>query len=570
MSGIKPDLFDYNAAVDKADAEGFDWNGLGLALQDPGFESLSPEHQKHMIALYTTKFERTQGNRVDPNAETGELGGLKQLGTLLKAVLMPMVGRPGTTAKEAAVAEAVQQRDITIKAYETAHDKQQAEELAQRDLQTAGQRVMESFAHYMTGGLVEKPAESADPFVRQAMQTVDNMTSIGAVAGQLATGSVLLGFISKAPLISSGAANLSSATRGLIKGAVLDFGLRAAWPEGLPKEEQFGVADDFARAIAPDNLEATGAAARVIHGIGGVLEGGLLGYAIRGIGYGTKLADAKYGLTLSKKHMELIEESLKQSGIDVASMTKRDKWMTYRTRMEEHVQGMDEAVFNGERMSAESWIAQAFLADKNISELTPADGRFLWSVFSTNKGGISVIKGVENPQDAVDKLAKIGIKVDATAIPRKKPPEPPLEGPKKRRPRKPKPPKAGPSAAEQMGKTPEEMEQILHPSKGLPEGVSDPKQRASAETIADEEVDRFFNPNEEAMNHADALFKEAARDAEDALWNNMNWMDRANELLRQGWAENMEHVLNHDASWIRKFDPAGSKILRETFQRRPQ
>jgi hypothetical protein len=593
MAGLKPELFDYNAAVDKADAEGYDWEGLRLAINDPGFESLSDAHQKHLLHLYTVKSERVQGRSADPNAATGELGGLRQLGTILKALFTPAVGL-GMPGKQAALGQAADVQKQAIAQYVAkGQSEATARQLKEADLRNTGQLIMQQYAHNLTGGVVAAPEETKDVFAKRFVDgAIKPLAGFAAMGTHLATGSIALSWLSKLPMVNSVVANMSMAKRGLIKGAILDFGMRAAIPEGLPKDEEFGIADDVARALTPDNVQEDSSSLinRFMYGVGGAVEGGLFNYALRGIGFGVKLADAKYGITIKK---EQLVKALEAAGVDVTGMSKQDMWMTYRTRMNDHVQGMDEAVFNGERLSAESWIAQAFLADPNITELTAAEGRILWGVFSNNKGGISIIKGIDNPEQALEKLRKVGINVDATVIPRRKPGDGGATGRPRpvKPPKKPKSPKDGAINAQSpenlmsqarklgneygkreaagetgdamrdlanrrdeayaranfaksdrarveelaslkrkrdelvgaygpddpdvkrldsliregskpgetvmglTGKTADEVEQMLHPSKGLPEGVSTPQQRESIESITSDVDDIVVGDN---------------------------------------------------------------------------
>lgn len=435
---IRPEEFDYVAAVDTMDANGYDWGGLFKATQDTdGFGQLAPEQQKHLTDLLQVKIGKLSGVTAEPYARTGQQFGLAQVGNVVKGVIPGFSGRAqveGAVRGKMAVDEYVAQ-GLTVEA---------AEQQARQDVWRAAGQVSRQFAHYLTGGLVDAPKESKNPFVEQSMETVKAWTGIGAVATQVVTGSYLLGLVSKVPLVSGAAANMSAVTRGMVKGGLIDFGINAAWPDGLPKEERLGVSDDIARWLAPESImdDPTGVAGRLVAGVGGAVEGAILGGALYGFGYGVKLADAKYAFTISTKQMETMRKALEAGGVDVSTMSKQDLWLTYRTRMSEHVQGIDEAVFNGERMSAEQWIAQAFIADPNVTELTPADGRLLWGIFSNNKGGVSIIRGVEDPQAALSKLNQVGINVDMTVIPRRNPGAPAVSAKNAPSGKPPTPPKA--------------------------------------------------------------------------------------------------------------------------------
>lgn len=427
-ASIKPEDFDYPGAVAQADENGFDWGGLFKATQDPGFGQLDQGQQQHIMNLLQTKIGLAAGagqysrEGVSPYARTGEVGGLRQAGEVVKGIgKFALTVLDPATAIHAFDPVAERQGQAAAEYVSMGMGQEAAARQARDDLINAGNKITQQFFHYLTGGVVDAPKESKNPFVTNIMENrVKPVTQLAAVGTQVAVGGYALGLVSKVPLVSGATANLSALTRGLIKGAILDFGITAAMPDGLPQEERFGISDDIGRFIAPATVKAdpSGLGGRLAYGVGGAVEGGLLGYALYGIGSGIKLADSKYAFSLSARQVERMKQSLELAGVDVAGMTKRDLWLTYRGRMSEHVQGIDEAVFNGERLSAESWIAQAFLADPNITQLTPQEGRFLWGVFSTNKGGVSIIRGVEDPTAAIAKLKQVGIDVDATVIPR--------------------------------------------------------------------------------------------------------------------------------------------------------
>lgn len=408
--------FDYVAAVDAMDNSGYDWGGLFQATQDPGFGQLSGEHQEHLTNLLQVKVAKATGVRAEPYAATGELGGLRQAGQVFKGLIPGMGLQAGL--------ERGQMRKRAVEDYVAqGNTRDEARALASMDLHKSMSMIAKQFTHYLTGGFVAAPEERKDPFVANVMESrVKPLTQASAIGAQFVVGSGLLGVVSKVPLISARAANLSAMTRGMIKGGILDFGITAAIPTGLPQEEAFGISDDIARAIAPEGLDPTSTQGRLLYGVGGLIEGGIIGSVMYGIGYGVKLADAKYAFTMTAKQQERILASLKAAGVDVTNMGKRDAWLTYRTRMLDMVQGIDEAVFNGQRMSAEQWLAQAFLADPNVTELTAQEGRILWGIFSTNKGGMSIIRGVDDPSLALQKLKNLGIHVDAHVIPRNAPP----------------------------------------------------------------------------------------------------------------------------------------------------
>lgn len=428
MSGIRPEMFDYNKAVDKADATGFDWNALAQSTQDPGFGSLPHETQQHVWSLLQVKTARNHGERLDPYAPTGELGALRQLGSALKQFFgggQPDVGAGPAEGTAAATAWNSENKDRAITEYvNEGYNAQEAEKARQEDIKVASGHIAQQFGYYLTGGAIPAPEENKDVFIQHIMDTVVKpATMIGAVGTQFATGNFLLGLVSKVPMISGIAENLSHFTRLLIKGGVLDFGINAAYPEGLSLENRLGVSDNISRMIAPQSVleNPSGAMGRVVAGVGGAVEGALLMSAIGAFSTGVKLADAKYAFTIKPEMLERMKKSLEAAGQDVSGMTRKDIMMSYRTRMTQHIQGFDEAAFNGERQSAESWVAQQFLSDPNITELTTAEGRLLYATFSTNKGGVSVLKGITDPEAALTKLRKVGINVDATILPRRNP-----------------------------------------------------------------------------------------------------------------------------------------------------
>jgi diguanylate cyclase (GGDEF)-like protein len=379
--------------------------------------------------MLQVKINKEQGIREDPFAASGQLGGMRRLGKKITSTLertfnpTATVGRSLSPQLRAEEGPTLEEQARTEYANQGLDAKQTADRM-QADVNEAGNKVTRQYFHYLTGGLIDAPENYSNTFAQQIMDnTVKPMTGLAAVGTQVVAGSYLLGWVSKVPLISTRAANLSATVRGMITGGILDFGINAAWPEGLPKEERLGISDDIARVLAPQSVldNPTGFAGRALSGVGGMVEGAILGGVLYGISAGVKLADAKYAFTLNSKTMDRMRKSLEAAGVDVTEMSRRDVWSTYNTRMSEHIQGIDEAVFNGERMSAQTWVAQAFLADPNVAELTEAEGRLLWGVFSSNKGGISVIKGVDDPTAAIAKLQRVGINVDVTVIPRKIP-----------------------------------------------------------------------------------------------------------------------------------------------------
>lgn len=424
MSGIKPDQFDYNAAVDRYDKEGFDWSALAQSTADPGFADLTPEQRQHVWDLLQVKSGRAHGLKVEPYAASGEQSALRQIGTAIKSMIAAAVPtEPGVFQKH--TADLGKSQDLAVAAYVQAGASRDAAVKARKvDMEKAGGKIVQQFGYYFSGGLIPAPTESADPYVKQMMdEVVKPATAISAVVGQVVAGNFLLGLVSKVPLISSAAENLSSFTRGMIKTGILDFGINAAWPEGLSVENRIGISDNISRFLAPENVikNPSSPLGRMYAGVGGMVEGALLGSVLTGFSTGVKLADAKYAFSVGPEMLERVKQSLEAAGVDVAGMTRRDIVSTYKTRLSELVQGRDEAIFNGQRSSAEEWIAQAFLHDPNITELTPAEGRLLYGIFSNNKGGISVINSITDPEAAIRKLRQVGINVDATVLPRRSP-----------------------------------------------------------------------------------------------------------------------------------------------------